>query len=146
MRYVVNDDDGCEVYRAAADLIARNPQGGSLRDTTVVPASSSPGNTEGQALYADALRHKLAADPGTTCLRVTSAGGGGLEMLRHLTRQLPAEGPDLATDRAPGRGNGRIRSRVALDNPLCANVLIGENEAIIAIPASRERPTCRPAW
>lgn len=132
MRYVVSDDDGQEVYRVAADLIARNPQGGSLRDTTVIPAARPPGNAEGQELYAAALRRKLADDPGATYLRVASATADGFDMLRHLTLQLPGNaGPEVA---------GQVRSRFARGNPLCANVLIGENEALIAIPARRDRP------
>jgi len=131
MRYVVSDGDGQEVYRAAADLIARNPQGGSLRAATVDPAARPPGNAEGQALYVDALRRKLADDPAATYLGVAGTTARGSEMLHHLTlqQQLPGDA-----------GAGRVRTRFALDNPLCANVLIGENEAVIAIPARRDRP------
>ena len=140
VRYVVSDD-GREVYQAAADLITRNPQGGSLRAATVVPDPSPAGNTKGRRLYADALHRKLRDDPDTTYLGVAGAGAGGFEMLRHLSRQQPGDGRD-GTDGAPEPAGG-LRSRFAIANPLCADVLIGENEAILAIPAGRDRPDLR---
>lgn len=135
VRYVVRDQGSQEVYKAAADLIERNPPGGSLRATTVVPSAHPPADTEGQDLYADALRRKLDDDPDTTYFRMASATAGSFGMLRHLTEQLAGEDA--------GAPLGNVRSRFSFVNPLCADVLIGENEALIAIPARRNRPDLR---
>ena len=43
------------------------------------------------------------------------------------------------TERRPGN----VRTRSCVANPLCADVLIGDSEALIAFPTSRDRPDLR---
>lgn len=134
LRYIVRDDDQ-GVYRAAADLVARNPRHGTLRATTILPGGHTAAGTEGQREYATALRRKLEDDPDTTYLRVATASNENFAVVRHMVEQLsPGEAQDALRN---------VRSRFCFANPLCANVLIGENEAMIAIPARRNRPDLR---
>jgi len=123
VRNVVCDDGGPDVYEAAAGLVDRNPAQGTLRIATMVPAGHPPGDTERRRLYGDALRRKLDDHPGTTCFRVVGTGAA------------------LSDGAEAGPGNVRTRSCVA--NALSADVLIGDNEALIAFPTSRDRPDLR---
>ncbi len=128
-RYVTERDDG-GVYRAAAELVSRNPRQGSLRATTIVPATGPPVTSDAREEYVRALRRKLEDDSCTTYLRVATATGASFGGVRHMAQELPV-------------GVGNVRTRFCFVNPLSADVLIGENEALIAIPADHNRPDLR---
>jgi transcriptional regulator with XRE-family HTH domain len=122
--YAVSVGDG-DVDAAARRLIDRNPRQGTLRSVHVSTAAGRPSGDEPPSTYVDALADRLAAAGETLLYRVCAPS-------RH--QRDPVRAP---VDRwsAPN-----VRARVAFANPLVMDVLIGEHEALIALPDHRGHP------
>jgi transcriptional regulator with XRE-family HTH domain len=118
-----------EVDAAARRLVDRNPRHGTFRSVHV--ASPTPATAarreEPPSTYVDALAARLAASDETLLYRVCAPARGvaGPEPVRAVVDRQPA---------------ANIRARVAFNNPLVMDVLIGEHEALIALPDRRGHP------
>ncbi|MDQ4068287.1 MAG: helix-turn-helix domain-containing protein [Actinomycetota bacterium] len=107
-----------EVDRAAREVIGRNRRGGTLRSVHVGRSGEEPS-------YVDALLSAATADPGTMLYRVSASAD-------------PDAGPS-------GPVGGNVRIRFTSPNPLALDVLVGEQEVLLAVPAWAGRPYLRAA-
>jgi transcriptional regulator with XRE-family HTH domain len=124
------------VYRAAGELLARQSSEARLKVTHVVTRHPDPdGLRPYQRKYVSALADFLSTNRQTVTLdRVVHAQSAeSLAMAKGKTAALAA-----------GRSPTEIRNidtRFCFANPVLLDVLIGEREALIAIPDHRGHPT-----
>ena len=131
---VRTDNDG--VYESARRLVDRNPPRQPIRTTSVrmlVGAEGPP--TKRQIDYNQTLTDRLVNDPGSTLFRVCTSSAENLALVKENAERL-AGGRDPADVR-------NIRSRFCFGNPLILDLIIGANEALIAIPDRRGQPHLR---
>jgi transcriptional regulator with XRE-family HTH domain len=114
-----------EVDVAARRLVDRNPRHGTFRSVQASPHHHSTGDDPATSTYVDVLAERLAASSETLLYRVV------VPARRHLD---PEHSP---VESWPG---ANVRSRVAFTNPLVMDVLIGDHEALIALPDRRGHP------
>ncbi|HWI03833.1 MAG TPA: helix-turn-helix domain-containing protein, partial [Acidimicrobiales bacterium] len=118
------------VDAAARGVVARNPTDGALRSAQVftVVGESLPS-------YLDDLGSAMAARPDAILYRVCSAD-------RHSLGHARVTVDTLAGGRPPERAVN-VRTRFTFANPLVLDVLIGDNEAFLAVPDRRGHPHLR---
>lgn len=131
---VCTDGDG--VYQAAKSLIDRNPPRHPVRTTSVrmLEGEQDP-PTLWQAEFVRSLTEKVTNDPESTLYRVCAASADNVALVRQTAVRL-AGGRPAADVR-------NIRSRFCFGNPLVLDFIIGANEALIAVPDRRNRPSLR---
>ncbi len=122
-----------EVDAAARDLVERNPGHGTVRSAQVVVGAGDGPAPE--ASYLDALGATMAASPDAILYRVCVADRQSLEVVRSTVDRV-------AGGRAPAQA-GNVRTRVAFANPLVLDVLVGDNEVLLALPDRRGHPRLR---
>jgi len=127
----IGDED---VLRAAQDLLERNPPRGSLRVSSQLFEDS--GGSVSDASLADVLGRRLAEDTAAVLYRMCVVHRGGLEDVRATAHRL-------AVGRDP-RSVRNIRLRCCFAPPALFDVVVGEHEALIAIPDRAGHPTCGP--
>ena len=112
-----------EVELAARGVVDRNPARGTLR-TAQVYVLDQPGDP-GAPSYIDALADRVTATPETVLYRVCGSTARHRDLLRSTVDRLA--GPN-------------VRTRVVVGNPLVLDVLVGDHEALIAVPDRRGHP------
>lgn len=117
---------------AARGVVTRNPADGAMRSAQVFSVVGVNGPT-----YLDELGSAMAARPEGILYRVCSAERHGLGRAR-------ATVDTLAGGRPPERATN-VRTRFTFSNPLVLDVLIGDNEAFLAVPDRRGHPHLRAA-
>ena len=131
---VCTDGDG--VYQAAKALIDRNPPRHPLRTTSVrMLEGEQDAPTLWQADFVRSLTDKLADDPESTLYRVCASSADNIALVRETAVRLAGG--------RPADDVRNIRSRFCFGNPLVLDFIIGANEALIAIPDRRSRPSLR---
>lgn len=113
------------VDAAARRVVAGNPPRGTFRSVQVPAPAASDRDREGGSTYVDALAERVAVAPETLLYRVTAPAR------RHLD---PVPSP------TPVPSGRNVRARVAYTNPVVLDVLIGEHQALIALPDRRGHP------
>lgn len=118
------------VDAAARDLVVRNPLDGALRSAQVLALEADPDAPS----YLDTLGSAMATRPDAILYRVCASDR------RHVgTAQATVE--RLAVGRSAAAFN--VRTRFAFANPLVLDVLIGDNEVLLAVPDRRGHPHLR---
>ncbi|HEX7276585.1 MAG TPA: helix-turn-helix transcriptional regulator [Acidimicrobiales bacterium] len=131
---VCTDGDG--VYQAAKALIDRNPPRHPIRTTSVRMLEGEQDTpTLWQAEFVRTLTEKVSNDPESTLYRVCASSADNIALVRQTAVRI-------AGDRPPADVRN-IRSRFCFGNPLVLDFIIGANEALIAIPDRRNRPSLR---
>lgn len=131
---VCTDGDG--VYQAAKSLIDRNPPRHPVRTTSVrMLGGEQDSPTLWQAEFVRSLTEKVSNDPESTLYRVCASSADNVALVRQTAVRL-------AGGRTPADVRN-IRSRFCFGNPLVLDFIIGANEALIAIPDRRSRPSLR---
>ena len=131
---VCTDSDG--VYQAAKSLIERNPPRHPVRTTSVRMLEGEQDRpTLWQAEFVRSLTEKVRNDPECMLYRVCASSADNIALVRQSAVRLTGGRP-LADVR-------NIRSRFCFGNPLVLDFIIGANEALIAIPDRRSRPSLR---
>ena len=131
---VCTDSDG--VYQAAKSLVDRNPPRHPVRSTSVRMLEGEQDNpTLWQAEFVRSLTEKVSNDPESTLYRVCASSADNIALVRQTAVRLAGSRPP------PDVRN--IRNRFCFGNPLVLDFLIGANEALIAIPDRRSRPSLR---
>lgn len=133
-RYAVSVGDD-RVRRAASGLLARNPERGSIRVLSQFLEGARPPGEEARIGYTEALASKLAEDPAAVLYRVCAIGPQHLDVLRSSTEYL-------AGGREPSDVRN-IRTRVCFAPPAALDVVVGEQEALIAAPDRRGNAALR---
>lgn len=128
---VGNDD----VNLAAQRLLERNPRRGSVRLTTHLLENCRQGPGLRDARYAEVLAHKLAHDTSSILYCMCVIGLGDMDRLRSMTERL-------AAGREPNTVHN-IRIRCCFAPPSTFEVIVGEQEALIAVPDRRGHPFLR---
>ena len=119
------------VDAAARDLIVRNPPEGALRSAQVLALEADPDEPS----YLDTLGSAMAARPDAILYRVCACDHQRLGMARVTVDRL-------AGGRSPA-GAPNVRTRFTFANPLVLDVLVGENEVLLAVPDRRGHPHLR---
>ncbi len=128
--------DGDSVYQAAKALIDRNPPRHPVRTTSVRMLEGEQDTpTLWQAEFVRSLTEKVTNDPESTLYRVCASSADNVALVRRTAVRL-------AGGRPPDEIRN-IRSRFCFGNPLVLDFIIGANEALIAIPDRRSRPSLR---
>ena len=125
-RYAVSVGDG-DVHRAARRLLERNPPRGSLRLSSQLFEQARDGTPDSQ--FTTALGRRLAEDTASILYRVCVVAPDNLERVRSTTQRL-AVGRDPSTVH-------NIRTRCCFKPPAMFDVVVGEHEALIAVPDRR---------
>jgi hypothetical protein len=114
-----------EVDAAARRLVAGNPRRGTFRSVQVSAPQPTARTDQPASTYVDALADRLADSGESLLYRVCAPS-------RHQ--------PDPVRSTVDRRSAANVRARVAFANPLVLDVLIGEHEALIALPDRRGHP------
>jgi transcriptional regulator with XRE-family HTH domain len=128
----IGDD---EVNIAALRLLERNPPRGSFRLSTHLFETLWRGEGGLDGERADALARKLAQDTSSILYWMCVVGAGNLERLRSIIERL-AGGRDPSTVH-------NLRTRCCFSTPATLEVIIAEQEALIAVPDRRGHPHLR---
>jgi transcriptional regulator with XRE-family HTH domain len=122
------------VDAAAREVVRRNSPQGTLRSAQVF-VSEPLGDGDMEPSYLDTLGDTLAGSPDAMLYRVCACDRSSLDTARATVDRLAgARGPATA---------GNVRTRIAFANPLVLDVLIGDHEALLALPDRRGRPHLR---
>ncbi len=131
---VCTDSDG--VYQAAKSLIDRNPPRHPVRTTSVrMLEGEQDSPTLWQAEFVRSLTEKVSNDPESTLYRVCASSADNIALVRQSAVRLAGGRPPADVR--------NIRNRFCFGNPLVLDFIIGANEALIAIPDRRSRPSLR---
>jgi DNA-binding XRE family transcriptional regulator len=122
------------VDAAAREMVRRNSPQGTLRSAQVF-VSEPLGDDELEPSYLDTLGDTLAASPDAMLYRVCACDRTSLDTARATVDRV-------AGGRSPAKA-GNVRTRIAFANPLVLDVLIGDHEALLALPDRRGRPHLR---
>lgn len=116
---------------AARDLVVRNPANGSLRSAQVLVANADADEPS----YLDTLGSAMATRPDAILYRMCASDRRHVGTARATVERL-AGGRSAA-------GAVNVRTRFAFANPLVLDVLIGDNEVLLAVPDRRGHPHLR---
>lgn len=114
-----------EVDAAARRLVEGNPRRGTFRSVQVSAPHATARTDQPASTYVDALADRLSESGESLLYRVCAPS-------RHQ--------PDPVRSTVDRRSAANVRARVAFTNPLVLDVLIGEHEALIALPDRRGHP------
>lgn len=131
---VCTDSDG--VYQAAKSLVDRNPPRHPVRTTSVrLLEGQQDSPTLWQAEFVRSLTEKVSNDPESTLYRVCASSADNIALVRQSAVRLAGGRPPADVR--------NIRNRFCFGNPLVLDFIIGANEALIAVPDRRSRPSLR---